>query len=173
MTENVTPCLFCGQRHTLSDMELTFGLPDAVFGVPESEREQRVKASEDACIIDERLFFVRCVLGLPLVDQPDDQYHFGVWAQVGEADFVTLVRHWDDPMQDALPPFTAYLANHIPFCGDTVGLMADLQTTGSTTRPTLTVHDTQAVIGQLQQGGIYTNDAMRFLHFDQDLPEDL
>lgn len=173
MTENVTPCIFCGQQHTLSEMELAFGLPDAVFGVPEQEREQRVKASDDACVIDGRLFFVRCVLGLPLLDRDNSQYHFGVWAQLSEADFATLVRHWDDPMQDALPAFTAYLSNQIPFCGDTVGLAVNLQATGRDTRPSLTIIDANSNLGQLQQGGIYTNDAMRFLHFDQDLPEGL
>jgi hypothetical protein len=173
MSDSAIQCLICGQQHILSDMELSFGLPDEAFTIAETERDKRVKATDDICVIDEQRFYLRSVLGLPLIDQAPEQYHFGVWAEVGPADFKTIFELWDDPAQTEYPAFQARLGNNIPFCGQTNGLNVSLKMTGPSTRPALTVTDIESVLGQLQGKGIYINDAMRFLHFDQDLPEDL
>lgn len=173
MSENSIKCLICGQQHILSEMELTFGLPDQAFTIPEAERINRLKATDDICIIDDQRFYLRSVLGLPLIEQTSEQYHFGVWAEVGANDFKTIFDMWEDPAQINYPAFQATLSNNIPFCGQSSGQAVALKMTGPTTRPSLTVIDSDSILGQLQGKGIYINDAMRFLHFDQDLPEGL
>ncbi len=173
MADTTIYCQICGQQHRLNEMELSFGLPDDVFTIPEAEREHRVTASDDICVVDNQRFFIRSIVGLPLIDQPGEQYHLGVWAEVGAPEFKTIFDLWEEPSQSDHPPFTAHIANNIPFCGQTNGLEVNLSLTGVNTRPQLKTLAADSILGKLQAEGIYLNDTMRFLHFDQDLPEEL
>lgn len=60
-------CATCGEEHE--------GLPDLAFDapyyygtVPEAEREGRAALTSDTCVIDDKDFFVRARLPIPILD---------------------------------------------------------------------------------------------------------
>jgi hypothetical protein len=133
-------CATCGEEHEILDP--TFRRPDAVVRLPSAERTKRVKESDDLCTIwassdaERHRYFVRCVLKVALLDA-EGKAAWGLWAEVAEADFRSIVEKWSDPQQASLPAIEALLANRIPDYPDTVGLPATLRMTGPTTRPEL------------------------------------
>jgi hypothetical protein len=56
----------CGQHH---DLPLSFGPdePGSYLSIPEEERESRTLLSSEQCIIEQRWFFVRGVIELPII----------------------------------------------------------------------------------------------------------
>jgi len=134
-------CATCGEEHDL--LEPTFRRPDAVVSLPAGERAARVKEGDDLCAIwakadgEAHRYFVRCRLPVGLLDA-DGETAWGIWAEVGEADFRRIVDMWSDPNQASQPPMEAVLANRVVGYPETVGLPAKLRLTGPTTRPQLT-----------------------------------
>jgi hypothetical protein len=133
MTDEII-CATCGRSHPVEDSELTFGLPDVVFDLPESEREVRCKIGKEIVSLDDRTFFLRGLLPLKVAGRARE-YCLGVWVEVSE-DVLSRVRElWSDANQEQEPRMPGTLANKVPFHSDTVGLRLALQLTGPTTRP--------------------------------------
>ena len=131
-------CAFCGQDHPDDDIELTYVQPDAIFGLPAAEREARVKENPDFAVLDDRRFFVRAVLPIPVRGRRRD-YGIGVWAELDEASFQRVVERWEDAGQADEPAMPGKLANAIRSQPRTLGLDVALRLTGLSTRPTVHV----------------------------------
>jgi len=70
-------CATCGNSHEgLPDMG--FRWPEPCFGVPEAERDSRIKATSDTCSIDDEAFFIRGIILIPIKGR-DDHFGLGVW----------------------------------------------------------------------------------------------
>jgi hypothetical protein len=54
--------------------------------IPEHERERRVELTTDACIIDEKWFFVRGCLEIPVHDH-EEPFSWGVWCSLSQENF--------------------------------------------------------------------------------------
>ena len=82
-------CAVCGQKHeALPDLGFTW--PDYYFGVPEDERESRVRGNSDTCRIDEYCF-VRGVILMPLIDR-DESFGIGAWVSQHPDNFANKAR---------------------------------------------------------------------------------
>jgi hypothetical protein len=118
-----------------------------VVNLSSEERAARVKEGDDLCAIwsqsdDERhRYFVRAVLKVPLLDA-NDGTGWGLWVEVAESDFQTIVATWSDPQQGKIPLIAAVIANRVPGYPETMGLPLTLRLTGPTTRPQLAFADT-------------------------------
>lgn len=73
-------CPNCAEIHA-GFPALAYQLPDAIFALSEKERVQRAIISSDLCILDDKHYFVRCVLGLD-VKGYDEQLEFGPWVEI-------------------------------------------------------------------------------------------
>lgn len=133
MTSQVA-CATCGQVHPLDKSELTFKLPDEVFGLSDSEREQRCKTSSDIVRLDGERFFVRGILPLKVVGR-ELPYNLGVWVEVLPETFGRIYDRWDDEDQAQEPRLPGLLANSVPFHPSTIGLPVAIQLTGPKSRP--------------------------------------
>ena len=160
-------CATCGEDHDLLDP--TFRRPEAVVSLPKAERAARVKESDDLCALwaaseaESHRYFVRCVLKVALLDA-EGEAAWGLWAEVGEADFRLIVEKWSDPQQAELPPMAALLANRIPAYPETLGLPATLRLTGPTTRPDLTLSGSSIHPFAMEcQNGVCTHRVMEWL----------
>lgn len=134
----LTHCEQCGMEHEDVNTQIGFEKPDAYFDLPESERERRVFVHSDICDIDRKRFFARGVLQIPV--QGHEHFGWGIWVEMGRADFLRYVELYNDPDQGSETPFHGHIATSIPaYCETTLGIPVTIQLTGPTTRPLLFV----------------------------------
>ncbi|MBT3065383.1 DUF2199 domain-containing protein [Rhodoferax sp. U11-2br] len=127
-------CSVCGQSHGGLSTDTAFTLPDVVWAIPESERDQRAQWTSDLCQMEER-YFIRCVLPIDFIDQ-SGYYGWGVWVEV---DWPVFNRYLGIYEVDgsAEPPASGLLSNEVAAYGETVGLPVSIQFGPSSQRPTL------------------------------------
>jgi len=154
-------CTQCGIEHPPSEMELSFHRPDDVAALSAPEREQRVLANDDLCILDGQRFFVRGVLPLRVRDWPQP-YQIGLWVEVSQASFDRIYALWSVPDQAGEPAFDAMLANRIRQLPDTLGLAAQLRLTGPITRPQVWISDDGHPLHAQQHSGISAHQALEY-----------
>lgn len=117
MTDSSFVCSCCGRRYD--------GLPDLAFGAPAgwsdksaAENPERNRLDSDLCVMDDRDYFIRCVLLVPVVGT-SEHLGWGVWASQSETSFRDYVRTFhDNPERAAF----GYFWNRLPLYPDTVGL---------------------------------------------------
>ena len=93
---------------------LAFGRPEQYFDVPEHQRSRRIRDTDDVCVIDDRVFFIRGVLRVPITGLLLP-FEWGPWAMIEEPDFhryIELCRKSTGQAED--PPFVGWLSN-VPF----------------------------------------------------------
>ncbi|HEY4146701.1 DUF2199 domain-containing protein [Pinirhizobacter sp.] len=161
MSDATAPCSQCGVVHDLDDMELSFFRPDAVIALPDDEREQDVKESNDLCSIRSERFFVRATLPLP-VHERDISYRLGLWVETSEATFNRIRELWRDDNQADEKPFEVTLANSIRALPATCGLPVLLQLTGPKTRPDIIVPMSRHPLCDEQRTGITAHRANQY-----------
>jgi hypothetical protein len=79
-------CATCGQEHDGLPMDIGFGKPADYFAVPEAERARRCTVTADWCVIDQRRFYIRGCVYVPVSDA-DVPFAWGVWARVAKRPF--------------------------------------------------------------------------------------
>jgi hypothetical protein len=144
-------CAQCGREH--EELEPGFRRPDAVFAVPEEERAERVRQSDDLTSIDDAVFFLRAVAPIP-VHGRNEPYQWGFWAKVSKANFEEYLRYFDtDPPLDH-PGFPATLANQSTGQRPTLGLPVHVQLNRGRARPSLMLLDASHPLTCEQEQGV-------------------
>jgi len=109
MSEFTFKCSCCDEIHRGIP---TFGSehPITVLNVPESEREQRVNLGSDDCVIDEKEFYVRGCLEIP-VHGYGDPFIWGVWVSLSEESYLTFTEYFDQAKRSHVGPFFGWLCS--------------------------------------------------------------
>lgn len=116
-------CEICGAEHE--------GLPTC-FGVeapwrivvPESEFESRVLLSPDECIVDEKLFFIRGHIEIPIRDY-SEPLAFSVWSSLSQDSYLHLADRWESSDR-AGDRYFGWLSSQLPIYPDTIHLKLDV-----------------------------------------------
>jgi hypothetical protein len=93
-------------------MDVAFGLPDAIFALPEDQRAVRAKTHSDLCSLDDTRYFIRGVVYVP-VQQLGSNFGWGVWAEVSAETFFRYNAIYDKDGSNE-PPAAGILANIPP-----------------------------------------------------------
>jgi hypothetical protein len=166
MTGASAICAVCGKRHPVTESELFFQRPDAIWEIPKGERAKRCKESDDLCVLWGKGFkhdrhFVRAVLPLP-DDGRERPYRIGVWVEMTEKDFHRVVDLWNAPDQTDEPPFKAKLANQLPIEEKSIDLPVTLQLAGPTDRPAVVIPKSKHLLYKEQSLGITPHRAYEY-----------
>jgi hypothetical protein len=105
-------CPCCEKEVEPHQMDVAFGLPDDIFALSEEQREARAKIHTDLCSLDEKRYFIRGVVYVP-VQQLDANFGWGVWAEVAEDTFFRYHELYDKDGSNE-PPAAGVLANTLP-----------------------------------------------------------
>lgn len=97
-------------------MDVAFSLPDAIFALPEEQREVRGKTHTDLCSLDDRRYFIRGVVYVAVQALGTD-FGWGVWAEVSEGTFCRYQEIYDKDGSNE-PPAAGVLANTPPGYAD-------------------------------------------------------
>lgn len=99
----------CGE--TGIPLERNFGMPDALWCIPEEERKERTKLGRNFAKLDGNRHFVRALLSFD-VEHYDD-WSVGLWVEVSRDVFDEVYEAWDEPHRYAALAFTGKLANDL------------------------------------------------------------
>lgn len=98
------------------EREVTFGLPDELFAIPNEQRSGRVFSDgKNFAHLDGKRFFLRVLLPVQL--DIGHEYRFGVWLEVAESDAKRIWQTWDKP-EYREAGVDGVLANVVPPWGD-------------------------------------------------------
>jgi hypothetical protein len=156
-------CATCGQTHDgLPD--LGYRWPDPYFDVPEAEREQRIKSTPDTCSIDDREFFIRGVILVPIRDGAG-HLGIGVWVSQKRDNYQTYLDNFDTA---EIGPFFGWLSNRIPFyTPNTWALKTMAHFQGSNQRPLIKLETGDHPLCRDYSEGITLDRAWSIVHFKE------
>lgn len=72
-------CGCCGKQFNTLPLDFASRAPDHWFQIQEDQRQSRAKLTSDVCVIDEKDFFVRGCLEIPIIGHAD----CFTWGRVG------------------------------------------------------------------------------------------
>ena len=90
-------------------LEVRYGLPDALFVLPEEDRAGRTKLGGDFVSLDDSRFFVRALLPLPIEGR--GTWDVATWCEIAPSDFEMLHEVWNEPEDYARFSCPGTLAN--------------------------------------------------------------
>jgi hypothetical protein len=153
-------CTTCGKVH--DDLpDIGSDRPDHWWGVPEEERDKRIKLTSDTCVIDDRDYFIRGVIEIPIHDYPRG-FGFGVWVSQKKENFMKYLDNWDS---DAIGPFFGWLCTRIAYYGeDTRSLKSMAHFRAGGLRPRIELEATDHPLAIDQREGISLDKAWEIVH---------
>jgi len=86
-----------------------------------SQQRPKTFLDEDYCAIEDRDFFVRGVIHLPIIGTVET-FRWGVWGSLSRKNFETLMEMEEDEKRAELPPMFSWLSTQIPEYPDTLNL---------------------------------------------------
>jgi hypothetical protein len=145
-------CSTCGRYHDEELRDVRTGLPDEIFGLSETEREQRAQVGSDFAALDGERFYVRGLLSIPIPEEGAD-FGFGIWVRVDEDVDAELHEHWTD--EEAVGrTFAGELAVELPAYGSTLGLPGTLRLRSVDLLPAFELAESDHLLGLEQRHGI-------------------
>jgi len=161
MTQELIKCPCCDKMVPADGLELSYKLPDAIASMSQEDIDEHCKYTNDYVICNDEYFYIRCTIPLPVHDLGKD-YAIGAWAQVSENSFGRIWQLWDDPAQSNEVPIRGLLANNIHLNSNSENSEIEIQLTGPTTRPKITIKDPECSLYKEQQCGITIHRAAEY-----------
>ena len=144
-------CSICGQEHSGLPTDQAFTLPDDVWAIPEQERSEAARFTNDLCQFGDR-YFIRGVLEVPF-KKSDNFFGWGVWAEV---EWPVFERYLEMYEKDGFsePRHNGVLANNLRAYPESLGLPVLIQFRESTKRPSFHMADDNSAVFNEQHDGI-------------------
>jgi hypothetical protein len=125
-TEQSTCCPTCGS--SLPDVPLCYGAdaPWRQLSVAENEFSKRVELTGNQCIIDDKQFFIRGHIDIPVLDSTE-VFSWSVWCSLSEKSFWHASKRWRKKSRVNDDPYFGWLMTCLPVYPDTLHLETSLQ----------------------------------------------
>ena len=133
----------------------TFGAvaPLSYYAISEAERESRCDLGSDDCVIDEKYFFVRGCLEIP-VHGYSDPFVWGVWASLSEENFREWSRVFGNDRRSHIGPFFGWLDAWLKPYPETMNLKTMVHLRDNGLRPYIELESTGHPLSTEQRDGI-------------------
>ena len=163
-------CATCGEEHEGVPLSFACGFPDTYANLSSDDRETRAIIGSDQCVLDEKWFFLRGVIELPLKDA-EGVFLWGLWASLTERNYDEIDELWTEEGREFNASFAARLANALPvYYPSTLNLKVRIHLRPVGQRPVFIVEE-EHELKRLQSEGITLHqaaDMARRLMSDQD-----
>ena len=153
MSEFTFNCSCCGEIH---EGIPTFGAdyPIAVLHVPENEREQRVDLGSDDCVIDDKDFYVRGCIEIP-VHGYEDPFVWGAWVSLSKESYLKYVECFGKADRSHIGPFFGWLcSDYIVYQEQCLNLKTHVCLRDNGVRPYIELEPTNHLLAVEQREGI-------------------
>jgi hypothetical protein len=141
------------RRIPRGDAQLRLGLPRTVSAHSRAGTRSRIELSSDACVIDEKWFFVRGCLEIP-VREHEEPFSWGVWCSLSEENFQRYEKLFDRVAREAGESFFGWLCSAIPGYPDTQQLKTMVRVRPWPTRPLVHLEPTNHPLAVEQREGL-------------------
>lgn len=146
-------CSICGELHNGYPLDFAFSRPFDWYQIPESERDLRIWADDDLCVIDQVDFYIRVCLVIPIIDN-QNSFNWGIWAKVSQKDFKHYFELWAVDDVSSEPPFEGILNSKIRGYQDTLNLKTKIYMSSNRLRPVLELEQSEHPLVIEQREGI-------------------
>jgi hypothetical protein len=130
-----------------------FAEPGPALAVPPDDRAARVDLTEDGCVIDEREFYVKGRLEIP-VHGTEQPFTWGVWLSLSEASFERYTALFHDEHRQPGESFFGWLSNTLPGYPETQLLKTRVHVREYPNRPWVELEPTDHPLAVDQRQGI-------------------
>jgi hypothetical protein len=121
MTESFK-CATCGKVHEGLPMSFAADSPDMYANMSRNDRDSRCVHGSDQYIIDQKWFFIRGCLEIPIIGS-NEPFLWGLWASVREEIFDEIENCWELTGREASRgPYKGRLANSLAEYPETLNL---------------------------------------------------
>lgn len=146
-------CSICGKYH--EDLPLSYGSdkPEQWYDIAPEEREKRSEFNDDLFVIDDKYFFIRGCIEIPIIDG-EGTFTWGVWVTLSKDNFIRANEIWNDIDRENEPPYFGWLCTSIPCYPDTMFLKTQVLTRAVGERPLIEVELTNHPLALEQKTGI-------------------
>jgi hypothetical protein len=146
-------CKSCGQFHEGLRLAFGFEAPAHYYTLKPDEFSERCQLSTDQCIIDQKYYFIRGVLEIP-VQGSEDRFEWGVWVSLSETNFKRASELWNTVGREKEPPYFGWLSSALPLYPDTLNLKTIVHTRPVGLRPRIQLESTNHPLAIEQRTGI-------------------
>jgi hypothetical protein len=157
---NSYKCATCGQVHEGLPMSFAADSPDMYANMNRSERDVRCVRGSDQYIIDEKWFFIRGCLEIPITDS-DEVFLWGLWASVREEVFDEISESWElVGREKSRGPFKGRLGNSLAEYPETLNLKLRIMLRPVGQRPLFVIEEPDHPLAIEQSLGIARERAL-------------
>lgn len=146
-------CRCCGKQFSTLPLSFASAAPDPWFAIPEAERNKRALLGSDQCVIDDRQFFIRGCLEIPVLGL-SEPFDWGVWVSLSQSNFERVGELWEIDVRENEPAFFGWLCTGLSVYPQTFGLKTKVHLRNSGRRPFIEVEPTAHPLAQEQRGGM-------------------
>jgi hypothetical protein len=147
-------CATCGKSHQNLPRSFAADFPDLYANMKRDERDVRAIIGSDQCIVDQKWFFVRGCLEIPILSSTEP-FIWGLWASIREHVFDEISESWKEQGREGVRgPFKGRLANSLSVYADTLNLKVRILIQPVGTRPLFVVEQLEHTLALEQQNGI-------------------
>jgi hypothetical protein len=162
----VTPgqqCPDCGA--IAEDPPLCYGAeaPWRMLGISDAEFDKRVDLTADQCVVDEKHFFIRGHVILPIVGS-EETFAWSVWCSLSEQSFLHACERWFIPERASDPPYFGWLMTSLPCYPETLQLKTSVQSREVAVVPTVTIEPSAYPLSVEQRVGVTMDRVREFAH---------
>jgi len=145
-------CHTCGEIH---EGMPTFGAdrPLSFYEIPKEDRDTRCQSSNDDCVIDEKWFFIRGCIDIP-VHGADDGFSWGVWVSPSEENYLTWRDNFGEPKRSHVGPFLGWLNAWLKPYPDTMNLKTMVHLRDDGIQPYIEIEPSNHPLSIEQQNGV-------------------
>jgi len=152
-------CRTCGKHHNEIPLDFAFDAPRYYYQIAPEERARRCKLTEDLCVVEDKHYFIRGCLEIPIVDVPA-RFVWGVWTSLSKANFDRTMELWDSEERLHEPPYFGWLSSSIPGYPETLSLKSHVHSRRKRMRPYVELEPTEHPLAVEQRNGITMDRAI-------------
>jgi len=153
-------CSTCGKVHDGIPLSFTADFPDMYANMSREDRDARCVIGSDQCIIDQKLFFVRGCLEIPITGSAD-LFLWGLWASIREEAFDEISESWElVGREKSRGPFKGRVANSLSVYPETLSLKIEIVVQPVGTRPQFLLEEAEHPLTIEQRSGISRGRAL-------------
>jgi hypothetical protein len=153
-------CSECGEFHNEIPMAYGANAPYSYFQIPESELDYRSVLTQDICIIDNKDFYIKGQLNIPVED--NDNFSWTVWILISKLDFEKAEELWTDDNRFLEKPYIGKLATRLYCYPETLNLAVNVHTQQVGVIPKIEVIETSHPLFLEQENGINMDRVISF-----------
>jgi hypothetical protein len=145
-------CRCCGKQFSTLPLSFAATAPDSWFAIPAAERQKRALLTSDQCILDNKYFFVRGCLEIPIVAR-SESFDWGLWVSLSQASFEHVNNLRDTNVRKTEPSLFGWLCNELSIYPQTFGLKTKVHLRSGGQRPFIELEPTAHPLAQEQRSG--------------------